>query len=87
MTDPFVNHPPALTAPGSRHYAITPSDSANETEAFRSVYVGGAGNVAIVDLNGDAVTWTAAAAGSILPMRGIRVNSTNTTATNLVGII
>lgn len=75
-----------LTAPGEGHYAITPSDSTDFNIHFRSVYVGGAGDVVIIDKFGSAVTYVGVAAGSIIPMRGKRVNATNTTATSMVGI-
>lgn len=67
--------------------AITPSDTVNFTNGTcRGIYVGGAGNVVIVPPEGSAVTFTGALAGSVIPMNAIRVNSTSTTATNLVAI-
>jgi hypothetical protein len=45
--------------------------------------VGGAGNVVVVSGN-SAVTITAPPVGSILPIGGTRINSTGTTATNLL---
>ena len=86
MADSYASYSSALDSPGVKHYAITPSDSTSEAVNFRGVYVGVAGNVAIVTDDGTAVTYVGAAAGSIIPVRGKRVNSTNTTATNLVGI-
>jgi hypothetical protein len=47
---------------------------------FDAVYVGGAGIVALVLLNGTVVNFTAIA-GGVVPCKGRRVNSTNTTAT------
>jgi hypothetical protein len=74
----------ALTL-GRRHAAVTPHDSTNFTEMPKAVFVGVAGNVVAVDEYGTAVTY-AMAAGQILPIRPIRINSTNTTATGLVAI-
>lgn len=66
----------------SRAAAVTPSDSA---ETFGSaLYVGGAGNVALVTEYGDAVTFSGIQAGTTLVLRFKQVKSTNTTATNLV---
>lgn len=65
--------------------ALTKHDSTNAANAFRAVYVGGAGVVALVTRGGDVVNFTAVA-GGIIPVAGIRVNSTNTTATLMVGL-
>ena len=67
--------------------AITPSDSVAISSPCRGVYVGGAGNVAIVTPAGSVVTFANAVAGSILPVECVRINATNTTATNLVGLL
>lgn len=73
--------------PGSYLAAVTPHDATNFTEgACRALYVGGAGNIVVVPPTGSAVTLTAVPAGTILPIRAIRVNTTNTTATNIVAI-
>lgn len=63
--------------------AVTKSDST--VLQFRALYVGGAGDVAIKHTEGgDAVTYVGVPAGTILPVSGVRVMSTNTTATNMV---
>lgn len=64
--------------------AITPSDS---TEVdFNGIYVGGAGNLSVTLLDGSTVTLTAVIVGTIYPLRAIKVLSTGTTATNLIGL-
>lgn len=60
--------------------AVTPSDSVNFAPC-RALYVGGAGNVVVVFENGQSLTLTGVPAGTLLPLRIVRVNSTNTTAT------
>jgi hypothetical protein len=51
------------------------------------VYVGTAGNVALMAVGDSAaVTFTAVPAGTILPIRIKRVMSTNTTASTIVAI-
>jgi hypothetical protein len=62
--------------------AITKSDT--ESNAFSSIYVGGAGNVAVVTEEGTTVTFTAPPVGSIIPIRTSKVLAA-TTATLLVG--
>ena len=64
--------------------AITPSDTAGNS--FRAIYVGGAGNVAVVTAGGDTVTFTAPPVGAIIPVETKQVLSTGTTATLLVGM-
>ena len=74
-------------APAYGYSSITPSNSTDEADGpFRAIYVGGSGNLVVVDLNGIAATFVGVVAGSILPLIGKRVNSTNTTATFLIGL-
>lgn len=86
MSDVFSSFAPGLEAPASRLFAITPSNSTDFTTDTRAIYVGTAGNIAIVTAAGDVVTLSNVPAGTILPIRATRVNSTNTTASNLVGM-
>ena len=75
------------TAPADRLVSVTPNDS-TDIGPFRGLWVGGAGNVAIIAANdSSAVTITGVAAGTILPIAGTRVMSTNTTATNIVALL
>lgn len=74
------------SAPAFSFFAVTPHDSTDFTTWTRALYVGGAGNVAAVTFDGTAVTFVAVPAGSILPLQCRRVNSTNTTATSIVGL-
>ena len=64
--------------------AITPSDSA--AQQYRSIYVGGAGNVAVKTLGGNTVTFTAPPVGTVLPVEVSQVLATGTTATLLIGL-
>ena len=66
----------------SRAAAVTPSDT-TELEAS-ALYVGGAGDVAVVTEGGDTVTFTGVQAGSMLVLRIKQVRTTSTTATNIV---
>lgn len=69
-----------------RGAAVTASD-ATILPVTRALYIGGAGDVAVI-FAGDtaAVTLSGAQAGSILPVQVTRVMSTNTTATNIVAL-
>lgn len=66
--------------------AITKSDTTIYERRIDAVYVGGAGDVAVVTAQGTTLTFSGMTAGSILPVRCRQVMSTNTTATNLVGL-
>lgn len=64
--------------------AVTKSD-ATILPTTRALYIGGAGDVAVVFADGgSAVTLAGALAGTILPVQVTKVMSTNTTATNIV---
>ena len=71
--------------PSPSPFTITPSDETNFTKEARGIYVGTAGDVVAV-CTGGTVTFANVPAGAILPVRAIRVNSTNTTASDLVGL-
>ena len=86
MSDKFSNYHSGLESPAERAFAITGNDSTDLTVFPRAIYVGGAGNVKVTTLGGDTVTLNGAVAGSILPVRVVRVFSTGTTATNLIGL-
>lgn len=86
--DKFGDTGQVLDAPATKAFAITPHDSTNFSEMVRGIYVGVSGNIVAVMKDGEtAVTFSNVAASTILPVRCIRVNSTNTTATNLVGLV
>lgn len=77
--------------------AVTPSDTvAQPSGPFKGLYVGGAGDVTILATKAAdaasagsgaaAVTFKAVPVGTILPVAGVRVNATLTTATQLVAL-
>ena len=66
--------------------AVTPSDSTNLTSIARSLYVGTAGNVTLLTVGQNVVTFSNVQSGTILPVRTTRVNATSTTATNIVAL-
>ena len=86
--DRFGDTSGILDAPATKAFAITPSDSTKFDETVRAIYVGVGGDVVVVVKDGEAaITFKNAQTGSILPIRCVRVNSTSTTATNLVGLL
>jgi hypothetical protein len=74
------------TDPATFGVAITPHDSTDFTQGkCRGIYVGGAGDAVLIQ-EGNAITYTGLLAGSFYPFECTRVNSTSTTATNLVAL-
>lgn len=65
--------------------AITPHDT--DLQFYEAIYVGGTGNLTVITLDGDTVTFTAVPVGEIIPVRTKVVRATATTATNLVGFV
>ncbi|KQS01512.1 hypothetical protein ASG11_17820 [Sphingomonas sp. Leaf357] len=88
MTDDFkFSNASTLAAPATSAVAITPSDSAQLDRVSRAVFIGGAGDLAVLFANdATAVTLKGLVAGSILPVRVQKILSTNTTATNIVAL-
>lgn len=70
-----------------RAVAVTKSDSTILPDGVRALWVGGAGDVAVI-MAGDtaAVTLLAVEAGTLLPVQVSKVMSTNTTATSIVAL-
>ena len=85
MTSPFVPVPsndPAMDA-----FAITPSDSEDLPEVPRGIYIGGAGNMKVTMQAGTVATFHNLSVGTCLPIMPSRVWATDTTATNLIGLV
>jgi hypothetical protein len=65
--------------------AVTTSDTA--PNVFTRLYIGGAGDVAVVTENGNTVTFKAVPVGTQLEIRVKQVLATGTTATYIVGML
>jgi hypothetical protein len=74
-----------ILTPYRRAVAITPHDSTNMATCD-AIYVGGAGNMVVVFDDDTTATFTAVPVGTTLRVRAKRVNSTSTTATNLLAL-
>jgi hypothetical protein len=70
-------------------FVITPSDATPLARRVSGIWVGGAGNVAVIaaadDPAGTPVVFSTVAAGTLLPVCASYVRATGTTATLLVG--
>lgn len=84
MADKYPGGAPIFAA--TDWEAVTPSNSTNFTDVPRAIYVGGTGNIAAVSADGSVQTFSNVSAGSILPIRPVRINSTSTTATLMLAL-
>ncbi len=87
MLDKYDNYNSGLTSPANNAFAITPDDANDLSEITRALYVGVAGNIAVVMKSGETVNFIGVSSGAILPIRVARLNETGTTASNIVGLV
>ena len=69
-----------------KSFDITKSDTTDFAFLTRGIYVGGSGTVVVVNADDSTCTYTSVPAGTLLPVVARRVNSSSTTATNMVGL-
>jgi hypothetical protein len=84
MADKYPGGAPVFAA--TDWEAVTPSDSTDFSYTPRAIYVGGTGNIAAVSADGSVEVFSNVSAGSVLPIRPVRINSTSTTATLLLAL-
>lgn len=84
MADIFEDRSTSLDSPARRAEAVTPHDSNDLATSSRALYVGTEGNISIVTVGGDTVTLTGVS--GFVPVCVQRVNSTGTTASNIVAL-
>lgn len=69
-------------------FSITPHDTNELGNAVRMIYVGLGGDVNLTDSKGNTVLHKNAPTGSYLgPFNVVKVNASNTTASNLIGYV
>ena len=74
--------------PATRLRAVTPNDTNELLFVTKALYIGVAGNLSLIaQEDSAAVTLTAVAAGSIIPVRAKIVRATGTTASGIVALI
>lgn len=72
--------------PAVAGFVISPDDLSTLPFVPRAIYVGGSGDIAAMLFTGDIIVFTNAVAGTVLPLRVVKVFRTGTTATNLIGL-
>lgn len=76
----------------NRATVVTPSDTDNisvNTEASKSgnvLYVGTNGNIKVMTVGGDEVTFVNIQGGSFIPVQVLKVFATGTTASNILAL-
>ena len=84
MADIYSSLANGLDSPYSHAAAITPHDSTDLSQTTLAIYVGVTGDVTAI-IDGNAILFKAVPVG-VLRIRCTRVNSTATTATNMVAL-
>jgi hypothetical protein len=84
--DNFASFAPGLDSPATLAEAVTPHDTNELTNVSRGLWVGGAGDVAVVTSGGSTATFAAVPAGTMLPVRAKIVKTTGTTASSIVAV-
>ena len=77
-----------MESPLRNLFAVTPHDTTLFTNPTRGLWVGVGGDIVILaagDEGGSSVLLKNVASGTMLPIQAIRVDSTNTTASSIVG--
>ncbi|MEI6478518.1 MAG: hypothetical protein WCO52_06040 [bacterium] len=80
-----TNYSPTFPQYPAGAFAITASDTVN-LQNVAIVYVGTGGTIKVTTANGDVVTFTGVATGTVLPVQVLRVWAATLTASGLVGI-
>lgn len=85
-SDTFEGYAEGLGSPARGGVAVTPDDTDELDKVTRAVWVGSTGNMAVLMADGSTLTFNSIPAGTWLPIRVRRVNSTGTTASNIVAL-
>lgn len=86
MSKPLDQHDNPFTAFFKSGTAVTPSGTttAQANTPHSGIYVGGAGDLAVQFATGGSEVVYTCQAGALLPIQVAYINSTNTTATNII---
>lgn len=76
------------SAPSFNFFTVVAADDTDQSNDFRSLYIGTGGNVVVTEKDsGDKITFYNCYDGQILPVGGRRVEATGTTASNIVALV
>lgn len=85
MTDIFRSHAESLDSPPSHIFVVTPDDVSDLPVASRALNVAQGGTIRVTTIGGTVGT-VVITAGSVFPLRVIRVWATGTTATGIIAM-
>jgi len=83
----FKNFSTSASSPSVDQIEVIPDDDADLPEPVRSIYIGNGGTLRITNPKGNVVNFTGLLGGFPYPYAAIRIHSTGTTATGIVGLI
>lgn len=86
MADAIFNHANTLDGPAWNAASVTAADANLPRLPTTGIWVGGTGNLTVQMAGGGTVAFNSVPAGTYLPIRVDRVNSTGTTATAIVAL-
>lgn len=84
--DPYDGAVPSPLGPYANMLEVSPSDTVPLEAEPCALYIGGAGDLVVIDVAGNTITFKAVPVGTVLPIRPVQVMETNTTATNIVAM-
>lgn len=85
--DAFANTTDSPIAPATHLFQIVPSDAVEVDRVTKGIYVGTAGDLSLLSVEGSTpVTFRNVAAGTVLDVRIRKVLQSGTTAADLVGL-
>lgn len=86
MADRFESSASGLDSPAQQAFAITPG-TAELAETTRGIYVGGTGDISVEMKSGALVVFQEVPAGSLLPIRVVKIFAEGTSASAIVGLV
>lgn len=86
MADLFSSAASGLNSPPSRAFDVTPHNTNELAVATRGIMVTGAGDVAVVTVEGDEVVLPGLQPGTQYAIRAKIIKATGTTATGIKGL-
>lgn len=78
-------HTSNQAAPARQWVAVTPSDTVNLPAGCRGLFANGAGDIAAVGADGIVAVFTVGAS-QIVPIGPVRINATDTTASDIIAL-
>ncbi|MFK5980274.1 MAG: hypothetical protein QM488_15435 [Rhizobiaceae bacterium] len=87
MKDRFETRSADINGSAVDGFAITPDDASELDEITRAIFIGTAGDVAIVLASNTELLFRNVGSGTILPIRARFVKATGTSAADLLGLV